>query len=122
MECKLCGRRHQPMECTLHVRNRLYDGRVNIANTLMENQQLEEQVNAVMADPHSSYNAEVTKSEAEAAKERTADIMAKADKLRAEIEASRKEIDAQKASITERKEALEKAKADLARKKASQGL
>lgn len=111
MRCSTCGIRRQPIECPLHVREELYERRVSIATTCMENEQLEGQANAVISDPSSRQSHDVQKAETEAAKARTADVIAMANKQRVEIEAARKEIESRKAAIAKRKADLDAAKA-----------
>ncbi|KAH8899361.1 hypothetical protein GQ53DRAFT_741482 [Thozetella sp. PMI_491] len=121
MNCSICRRQHSaqklPFLCAVDARNVLYDGRVETARALLETEELERQVNEALSlsdpagatsKPPSAARArlERLRSEEAAARDRTQQIMAQADKLRAEVEAARKEIREKKESIEKRKEEL----------------
>jgi chromosome segregation ATPase len=98
------------------ARNQLYDGRVQHATSLIENDNLEQQINALLSSAQtgrertaSSDNVRVAnwKSEQATAVETTAQIIAQADKLKAEVDAARIEI-------KDRKDGLARRKSDLA--------
>lgn len=97
------------------ARNRLYEGRVQNATSLIRNGALEQQVNALISSAQddkertaSSNNVRVAnwKSEQAAAIDRTNQIIAQADKLKDEVDAARKEIQHRKNGIARRKSDL----------------
>lgn len=120
IHCDICHRAHDgtklPFLCVVDARNRLYEGRVQNATSLIRNGNLEQQVNALLSSAQadvertaSSNKVRVAnwKSERAAAVDRTAQIIAQADKLKAEVDAARKEI-------KNRKDGLSRRKSDLA--------
>lgn len=93
----------------------MYEGRIAHAKALIENEILEQQINAALASPQKSpgddaaaktVRLEQIRSEETQAADRTSQIIAQADKLRSEVEAAKKEI-------KERKEKLARRQADL---------
>ena len=129
MECDICSRRgHQrnlPLYCPVDVRNQVYDSRVALAHSLIENERLEGQINSLAEAATSSSSSspasdlrpgrarvDLCRAEEQAAVDRTDEIIARADKLRAHVDAARKEIE-------ERKAAIGKRKADLAAESAT---
>lgn len=93
----------------------MYEGRIAHATALIENDLLEQQVNAALASPQYSSDdnpasktvrLEQIKNEETQAADRTSQIIAQADKLRAEVEVAKREI-------KERKERLARRQADL---------
>ncbi|ORY55483.1 UV radiation resistance protein and autophagy-related subunit 14-domain-containing protein [Pseudomassariella vexata] len=128
MNCEICRRQHHPQRlpffCALDARNVLYEGRIMNARVLMEMEELEQRVNNLLLDsqpdsatPASNRNSftyvENCVSETQKAKERTAQIIAVADKLKEEVKKAREEI-------KERKEIIARRKSDLA--SVSQGI
>ena len=124
MECDICSRhghqRRLPFYCPVDVRNQLYEGRIALADALIENEHLETQVDtlAVASTPSSlpapaistlrpeRARLNVWRAEEQAAVDRTNDIIARADRLRADVDAARREIEDQRAANNERKAAL----------------
>ncbi|KAK4161966.1 UV radiation resistance protein and autophagy-related subunit 14-domain-containing protein [Cladorrhinum sp. PSN259] len=121
MDCSICRRPHhavkQPFLCAVDARNRLYESRVEHARALIETEKLERQVEDVLSGQanatqkqdalNSASRLERQKSEERAARDRTSEIIARADQLKSEIDAVRKEIEA-------KKDALARKKSDLA--------
>ncbi|KAL2256658.1 hypothetical protein VTK26DRAFT_1347 [Humicola hyalothermophila] len=121
MNCSICHRPHHarklPFLCAVDARNRLYESRVEYARALIENEEVESRVNAVLADeesgereqkqPCSSARIAWLTAEEQAAADRTSQIIAQADRLKDEIDAARREI-------AERKNAIARKKSDLA--------
>lgn len=116
VHCDICHRAHDgtklPFLCVVDARNRLYEARVQNATSLIRNDNLEQQVNALISSSQdenertaSSNKVRVAnwKSEQAAAVDRTAQIIAQADKLKAEVDAARKEIQARKDGLSRRK-------------------
>ena len=119
IHCDICHRAHHgtrlPFLCVVDARNRLYEGRVQYATALIRNDNLEQQVNALISSAQddkertaSSDKVRVAKwkSEQAAAVDRTALIIAQADKLKAEVDAARMEINNRKDSLARRKSDL----------------
>lgn len=117
--CEVCLRGHHPEKlpflCVVDARNHLYEGRIAHVKALIENEALEQQINAAIVSPQQSSSdnkaaktvrLEQIKSEETQAADRTSQIIARADMLRAEVEAAKKEI-------KERKEKLARGQADL---------
>jgi len=104
MNCSICHRPHGakklPFLCAVDARNRLYESRVEIAQALIQNEEAEWQAGRV-SDAHAASVCEE-----QAARDRTSQIIAQADRLRAEVDSARKEIDAKKDAITRRKSDL----------------
>ncbi|KAH8905976.1 hypothetical protein BR93DRAFT_721799 [Coniochaeta sp. PMI_546] len=119
IHCDICHRAHNgqklPFLCVVDARNRLYEGRVQNAASLIQNDRLEQQVNALISSAQddnersaSSNNVRAAnwKSEQAAAVDRTNQIIAQADKLKAEVDAARKEILRRKNGISRRRSDL----------------
>ncbi|KAI6366716.1 autophagy protein 14 [Pyricularia grisea] len=124
MSCYICGRGHHaqrlPFLCPVDARNRLYEGRLAQAHTLIENDRIQQQTNTLIEQPPPTA-AKASRSTPAARKvaiddwaskhqeatDRTAEIIAQADRLKAEVEAAREEI-------RQRKKTLARRKADLA--------
>ncbi len=114
--CSVCHRPHNakklPFFCAVDARNRLYGGRIAIAQTLIEAEDAERRVEAllpVQGDddagglkkksqplPKSGAQIDWLKAEEAAASDRTSQIIAQADQLKREMDAARKEIAAKK--------------------------
>lgn len=119
MNCSVCHRPHHartlPFLCAVDARNRLYQSRVEYAQTLMQTEEAESRVNAVLAseegaerreDSGSSVRIAWLTAEEQAAADRTNEIIAQADQLRREIDAAREEIAAKKDIIARKKSDL----------------
>ena len=116
MNCSICHRPHHakklPFLCAVDARNRLYEGRVEYAQALIQNEEAESQVNAALEratqdqKPGSSARIAWLTAEEEAAADRTSQIIAQADRLRSEVDAARKEIAAKKDAIARKKSDL----------------
>lgn len=127
MNCDICRRafhsQRLPAFCPVDARNRLYEGRVAHATALIENEALQKRIESLLrnepplgadADPAAAaVQAETMQAEEAAVTDRTAQIIAQAEKLRAEVDEARKDIEDRKRKLAKRKE-------DLA--EASQGL
>ncbi|KAK0632987.1 UV radiation resistance protein and autophagy-related subunit 14-domain-containing protein [Immersiella caudata] len=104
MDCSICHRPHEakklPFLCAVDARNRLYEGRVEIAQALIQCEEAERQAGQV-ADAHVASMCEE-----QAARDRTSQIIAQADRLRAGIESARKDIDVKKEAIARKKSDL----------------
>ncbi|KAF4905666.1 Autophagy-related protein 14 [Colletotrichum viniferum] len=116
MNCDICQRPHHPQQrpflCAVDARNRCYEGRMRILQALMENESLQQQINDLLAQSgpaNSSTSAvaiEASVSDQKKAEDRTAQIIAQADKLKREIAAAKKEIADRKAALSRRKSDL----------------
>lgn len=119
MNCSICHRPHHakklPFLCAVDARNRLYEGRVEYAQALIQSEEAENQVNAVLASsegvtpdqkPDPSARAAWLTAEEKAAADRTSQIIAQADRLRSEVDAARREIAAKKDAIARKKSDL----------------
>lgn len=119
LNCDVCRRPHSqklPFLCAMDARNQLYEGRLQNAKTLMENDILERQINAIISpfqddawQKDSSVKARLVeswKSEQAAAVDRTSQIIAQAERLRLETDAARKELQDRKESVRRRKSDL----------------
>lgn len=126
--CDICQRAHHPQRlpflCAVDARNALYEGRIANARVLMEMDEIEQRINALLQEsqPGSPAAAPNRKSrtyvencaaEEQRARARTEQIIAAAERLRAEVDEARREI-------RERKAAMERRKTDLA--SVSQGI
>ncbi|KAI1392823.1 UV radiation resistance protein and autophagy-related subunit 14-domain-containing protein [Hypoxylon trugodes] len=119
MNCDICQRVHHPKRlpffCAVDARNELYEGRIANARILMEAEELESRVTKLLSDsevntdnnptPNRSSREYIENcaSEEQKAKERTAQIIASADRLRDEVAAARKAIEERKANIAQKK-------------------
>lgn len=118
INCDVCHRPHSqklPFLCVVDARNQLYESRLQNAKSLIENDALEQQINAFISSPQnnnqqndSSKKARVEswKSEQAAAVDRTSQIIAQAEKLKAETDAARKELQDKKDGVRRRKSDL----------------
>lgn len=115
MNCEVCHRTHHPQKlpflCAVDARNHMYEGRIAHAKALIENEALEQQINAALANPQhaasdddagKTVRLEQIKSEETKAADRTSQIIAQADKLRLEMEAAKKEIQGRKEKLARR--------------------
>ncbi|WQF87425.1 hypothetical protein CDEST_12439 [Colletotrichum destructivum] len=124
MNCNVCQRPHNPQRlpflCAVDARNHCYEGRLKNLQLLMENESLQNQINALLAQdasgdaPNPTIAAEHSTSELKRAEDRTDHIIAQADKLRDEIAAARREIVDRKAAIACRKSELASASSGIA--------
>ncbi|KAK3301077.1 UV radiation resistance protein and autophagy-related subunit 14-domain-containing protein [Chaetomium fimeti] len=105
MDCSICHRPHHaknlPFLCAVDARNRLYEGRAEYAQALMDNEDAERRVEAAL-----SSQADRLRAEEAAARDRTSQIIAQADRLKSEIDAAQKEIAAKKDAIARKKSDL----------------
>jgi chromosome segregation ATPase len=119
MNCDICHRPHHanklPFVCAVDARNRLYETRIEYAEALIENDEVERRVEAALSssegpskdqNPKSSANVDRLRAEEAAARDRTSEIIAQADRLRSEIDAARREIAAKKDAIARKKSDL----------------
>lgn len=119
MNCSICSRSYhaqkRPFLCAVDGRNRIYEGRVENARALLENEEIEREVNRLLAeekrdivgtaDP-SKIQLEKWKSNQAAATDRTSQIIAQADRLRSEVDAARQEIQAKNKALARRRSDL----------------
>lgn len=126
MNCEICHRSHHPQKlpflCAVDARNRLYEGRFAHAKALIENEVIEQQINAALSSPKpsSDYDAaakavrlDQLKAQEVQAADRTSQIIAQADKLRAEVEAAKKEIQERNKKVSRRKADLAEASSSI---------
>ena len=120
MNCSVCHRPHHarnlPFLCAVDARNRLYQNRVEYAQALMQTEEAESRVNAVLASEEGAERGEEESgssvriawltAEEQAAADRTNEIIAQADRLRREIGAAQEEIAAKKDAIARKKSDL----------------
>lgn len=119
IHCDICHRAHngtkRPFLCVIDARNRLYEGRVQNATSLIGNGNLEQQVNELLSSSqneseHAASSSKVRvanwKSEQAAAMDKTSQIIAQADKLKAEVDAAQQEIQVRKDGLSRRKSDL----------------
>lgn len=119
MNCSICRRPHHakklPFFCAVDARNVLYGTRIEIAQALIETEDAERRVEAVLPSQEegpkdqkfkSSAQVDWLRAEEAAARDRTAQIIAQADRLKDEIDAARKEIIAKKELIARKKSDL----------------
>lgn len=125
MRCDICRRPHDarelPFLCAVDARNRLYEGRVQNAAALMENDGLERQVHATRppAAPKAVKMEDWRSAEA-AALDATSRIIAQADRLKVEVDAARKDIQARKDSIGRRRSDLSSASNGISARRSRQ--
>lgn len=133
MNCDICLRQHHPQRlpflCAVDARNQLYESRLAHATALVENEQLEQRLNALLSDTTSATAqspsskricADKWKSEHRHAVDKTSEIIARADRLRAEVDAARKDIEKRKEAISRRKSDLASASNGIAARRARQ--
>lgn len=137
MSCYICGRGHHaqrlPFLCPIDARNRLYEGRLAQAHTLIDSDRLKQQTNALIEQPPPTA-AKASRSSPAARKaaiddwaskhqeaiDRTAEIIAQADRLKAEVEAARQEIRQRKKTLARRKSDLAEAADGIEEKRKKQ--
>ncbi|KAL2158477.1 hypothetical protein VTH06DRAFT_4243 [Thermothelomyces fergusii] len=133
MSCSICRRPHDakrlPFLCVVDARNVLYETRVEYARALMDSEAAERQVEAALSaregaatSPRPAPGARIDwlRAEAAAARDRTDQIIAQADRLRREMEAARKEIAAKRDAIARRRSDLASVSAGLAARRTRQ--
>jgi chromosome segregation ATPase len=105
MNCSICHRPHHakklPFLCAVDARNLLYESRAKYAQALINNEDAERKVEAALMS-----EADRLRIEEAAARDRTSQIIAQADRLKSEIDAAQKEIAARKDAIARRKSDL----------------
>ena len=126
INCAICRRPHNakklPFYCAVDARNVLYETRIEIAQALIETEDAERRVEAVLPyqeggeggkvvlpkDEKARSSAQVDQLRAEeaAARDRTSQIIAQADRLKDEIDAARREVVAKKELIARKKSDL----------------
>ncbi|KAL2021446.1 hypothetical protein VTK56DRAFT_7199 [Thermocarpiscus australiensis] len=119
MNCSICHRPHNakklPFLCAVDARNTLYEGRFEYAQALIQAEDAERQVEAVLSTqegeiegqtPNSKVRVDWLRSEEAAAADRTSQIIAQADRLKSEMDAVRREIAAKKDAIARKKSDL----------------
>lgn len=133
MSCSICHRPHDakklPFLCVVDARNVLYESRVEYAQALIDSEEAERQVGAALAAQEgespaqksaSSARIDWLKAEEAAARDRTNQIIAQAERLKREMEAARKEIAAKRDAISRRKSDLASVSAGLAARRQRQ--
>ncbi|PKS09850.1 hypothetical protein jhhlp_004473 [Lomentospora prolificans] len=122
--CDICCRPHHPTRlpflCAVDARNLCYETRVRVLQVLLENESLRTHVDGLLsqsdremgstsrslAAPMNSLVMESLVSRRSITEDRTAQIMARAEKLRADIEAARTEIQAKREANSRRRSDL----------------
>ncbi|KAI1857152.1 hypothetical protein JX265_011353 [Neoarthrinium moseri] len=127
--CDICQRGHHPQRlpflCAMDARNLLYEKRIANAQVLIEMDELEQRVNALLQDGQadaattsagraSHTYTENSHSEEQKAKLRTEQIISAAEKLQKEVDEAKKEIQDRKAVIARRKTDLASASQGIA--------
>ncbi|KAM5355415.1 hypothetical protein ACJ41O_002061 [Fusarium nematophilum] len=109
MDCDICRRSHDPKRlpflCTVDARNCIFEGRLKNVQLLIENEGLQNEIGALLAETTTSTKdrKESMQAQQRMAEARTTQILAAADKLRNDIKAAREEIQARKAAISRRR-------------------
>lgn len=110
--CDVCRRPHDsrrlPFLCAVDARNRLYEGRLQSAVAMMDNDALEHKVNAALSSNESMRTAVMDewRSLEAAAMDKTSQIIAQADRLKVEIDAALQEISRKREMISRRRSDL----------------
>lgn len=134
MNCEICRRAFHsqklPALCPVDARNRLYDGRIAHATALIENEALQDRIDCLLRheqlpsgnkDPAAkSARLEIIKAQEATATDRTAHIIAQAEKLRAEVEEARKDIENRKKKLAKKREDLNEASQGLGARRSRQ--
>ncbi|KAM0440977.1 hypothetical protein ACHAPT_000281 [Fusarium lateritium] len=128
MDCDICHRKHDakrlPFLCTVDGRNSLFEGRLKNVQLLVENEDLQKEIGALLAEPSTTTPTKDRKDSVQAqqrmAEDRTTQILAAADKFRDDIKAARAEIEARKAALSSRKSDFAAASDGLADRRAKQ--
>lgn len=109
--CDICRRPHSgqdlPFLCAVDARNRLYEGRLQNAGSLIENDALERQVNATLRpSAPRAVKLDGWRSAEAAALDTANRIIAQADRLKVDVDAARKDIEGRKERIGRRRSDL----------------
>lgn len=126
MECDICSRIHDadklPFLCAIDARNSIYDGRIKSLHALLELEDCQKQIEAMVTrTPWSSrIGTEQTLAEQRIIEDRTSRILAAAEKLRQDINDAREEIKNRKAALARRKTDLDSVSAGLVQRRANQ--
>jgi len=108
MKCSICRKPHhgrkRPFLCAVDARNRLYEGRIEIAKGLIEKEETEREADKTRDDGLGRMLS--MKAEEAAAADRADQIIAQAERLKTELEAARKDIDARKHVMARRRSDL----------------
>ncbi|KAK3945365.1 UV radiation resistance protein and autophagy-related subunit 14-domain-containing protein [Diplogelasinospora grovesii] len=136
MNCDICRRSHNatrlPFLCAVDARNHLYEGRIAYTQALVQNDEAERQVNAILSSQTEAKpqdggraallraNIDRLRSDEAAAADRTSQIIAQAERLKADVEAARKEIEAKKNAIARKKSDLKSDSSGLANRRSRQ--
>ncbi|PHH71463.1 hypothetical protein CDD82_6498 [Ophiocordyceps australis] len=109
MECDICLRRHdaqrRPFFCAVDARNRLYAGRLSLAQRLIDNEKLHNDISRLMGQPGLHW-LESCRAKQEMARHDTNQALAAADKLALEIQAARDHARARRAALARRRSDL----------------
>ncbi|KAH7319316.1 UV radiation resistance protein and autophagy-related subunit 14-domain-containing protein [Rhexocercosporidium sp. MPI-PUGE-AT-0058] len=124
MQCDICfraggqGDKKLHFLCPTDARNQLYDGRIQNARVLLENDSLNAQITNLFPGDKAQQNGELSHTsknsidismksvEREQAIDRTHQIITQADELRAKVELAKEEIAKRKATVARRKSDL----------------
>ena len=119
INCAICRRPHNakklPFYCAVDARNVLYETRIEVAQALIETEDAERRVEAVLPSqegvskdqkPKSGAQVDWLRAEEAAARDRTSQIIAQADLLKSEIDAARREIVAKKDLVARKRSDL----------------
>lgn len=134
MNCDICRRafhsQRLPALCPVDARNCLYEGRIAHATALIENEALQNRIECLLRDEQppsgdsdpaaNAVRLETIKAQEAAAADRTAQIIAQAEKLRAEIEEAKKDIENRKKKLAKKKEDLNEASQGLSARRSRQ--
>ncbi|RMJ12946.1 hypothetical protein CDV36_007408 [Fusarium kuroshium] len=131
MDCDICHRKHDakrlPFLCTVDARNSLFEDRLKNVQLLIENEDLQKQISALLSAEQPSTTTTPTKSRKDSmqaqqrmAEDRTTQILAAADKFRDDIRAARAEIEARKAALSSRRSDFAAASDGLSDRRAKQ--
>ncbi|KAL2063518.1 hypothetical protein VTL71DRAFT_5323 [Oculimacula yallundae] len=124
MQCDICfrtggqGEKKLNFLCPTDARNQLYEGRIQNAQVLLENDTLNSQISNLFPSPKVPQNSELSQSlkssadiaatsaEKDQAADRTQQIIIQADELRAKVELAKEELAKRKAHVARRKSDL----------------
>jgi hypothetical protein len=129
LECDICLRPHShklPFYCPVDARNQLYELRLRHARVLLEKDGLDREISSLVTDDlrdtagtDAEHGLQVpvrvttNDSKAEAARDRTQQIIQKAEELRRSVEAAKADIASRKAVIQKGRQILEKTRNGL---------
>lgn len=121
MECCVCLRSHDaqklPFLCPVDGRNRIYSGRMQNLQLILENENLKSQITELL-NGSARQGVDDAIAAHRTAEDRTEQIIAAADKLREEVKAARDEIKQRKASVAARRSDLATASEGLVERRA----